>query len=982
MHYAPLLRTVLLATCSLALCQSALARRPHGDQPADAAAREQAWQRHQTMQQNSPYQGLQWRSIGPVVQGGRVVDVESVPGEPYTFYVAYASGGLWKTSNNGVSFEPLFDQMPTMVMGDIAVDPQHPQTIWVGTGEPQSSRSSYGGMGLFRSDDGGQTWQAKGLDESDRIAKIYIDPRNSQRILVAALGRLYSDGGERGLYLTEDGGEHWRHVLAGDAQTGAIDLVQHPDNPDILYAATWQRSRSAWNFIEGGRGSGIWRSADAGKTWQRIGEGFPQGDLVGRIGLAVSAAAPDTLYAVVDNQEALDEEEWDLGDQALSAKRLRNMSKEEFLSHNKEDIEFFIRANDFTPELDADALIEMLKSDALSMAELIDTLGNANANLFTSDIRGLELYRSDDRGDHWYRTHQQPMRDVVYTYGYYFGQVRAAPDDVNRVYLLGVPMITSGDGGKTFSGLNGRNVHGDHHSLWIDQNNSQRMLLGNDGGLDITYDGGKSWLQLDAQPVGQFYSIAVDMAEPYNVYGGLQDNGTYRGASTTRWQDGTSWTKLNGGDGMQVQIDPRDNQTIYTGYQFGNYVRLGQGRSTVRPRNGFREEPLRYNWNSPILLSSHHPDVLYFGTNKLFRSFDQGDTWTALSGDLSRSKQRGDVPFASLTTIAESPLKFGLLWAGTDDGELWVSESGGERWRNAAEKLPAERWISRVEASQHQQQRAYVSLNGYRNDDIRAYVYRTDDLGKHWQDISAGLPAEAVNVIREDPLNPDLVYVGTDRGVYASLDQGKHWQALDSQLPNVPVHDLVVHPRERELVAGTHGRSAWVVDVLPLQDLTTKVQESPLHVFYVDPVQASRQWNQRPSAWYQDPADADRVMVHYWSREAGPVQLEIRNEAGDPVRHLSFDARAGINRLEWDLLMDQQLAEAAEAASNAEREVVEVRHRPVAEALRLGHPLYALPGKYQLHLCRAELCADGELQIKAPSPPRPRTNAKAAIRGR
>lgn len=980
MKYVSLLLIPLMLA---ATSNNAIARRTDANEPAQFSDHLVAWEKHQEMESRSPFHGLQWRSIGPVVQGGRVVDVATVPGQPYTFYVAYASGGVWKTSNNGVTFDPLFDHMPTMVIGDIEVDPNHPETIWVGTGEPQSSRSSYGGMGIYRSTDGGHTWQHMGLGDTNRIAKVHIDPANSQRIFVAALGKLYSPGGQRGLYLSEDGGESWSQVLAGDERTGIIDLVQHPTEQNILYAASWERERTAWNFVEGGTGSGIWRSDDGGLNWQRLSGGFPQGQYIGRIGLAVSADSPDTLYAVVDNQEPLPEEAWELGGHPLSPKRLRTMTEEEFLGQDMDVIEEFIRRNDIHPDMDAAKLTQMLKDDELSLEQLRDSLSNANANLFNADIKGMELYRSDDRGNHWYRTHEEAIGQVVYSYGYYFGQVRAAPDNVNRVYLLGVPLITSDDGGKTFTGLNDPKVHVDHHSLWIDPNNSQRIMLGNDGGLDVSYDGGQSWLKLDAQPVGQFYTIQVDMEQPYNVYGGLQDNGTYKGSSRNRWQDGPSWSHINGGDGMYVAVDPRDSSTVYTGYQFGNYVRLGKGgRSTVRPRNRLLEEPLRYNWNTPVILSPHHADVVYFGANKLFRSMDQGSSWTALSEDLSSSKERGDVPFATITTLSESKHAFGLIWAGTDDGEIWLTENGGQSWQDVDDRLPAQRWVSRVEASQHLRERAYISLNGYRNDDIRAYVYRTDDLGKKWVDISKGLPAEPVNVIREDPVNENLVYVGTDRGVYISMDRGANWQAFDSQLPNVPVHDLVIHPRERELVAGTHGRSAWVVDVLPLQELTNEVQEKAVHVFHVGDISAQRSWRSRRSPWFYDEERNEPVTIHYWSQESGDGQLEILDDKQRIVRRIPITAKAGINQASWDHLVDKAMALAVEQENNADKDDVTAKDQPYQQAVDLDYPLYVLPGDYELRVNINDESATGKVTVKAPSPYPSRAKAKAKLRGR
>jgi photosystem II stability/assembly factor-like uncharacterized protein len=468
------------------------------------------------------------------------------------------------------------------------------------------------------------------------------------------------------------------------------------------------------------------------------------------------------------------------------------MTKEDFLAQDPEEIEDFIRSSDLDTSLDGEKLIEMIESDELTTSELLEELDDANANLFNTDIRGLEVWRSDDSGATWRRTHDEPIRRVVYTYGYYFGQIRVAPDDPDRIYVLGVPLVTSGDGGKSFEGINGRGVHGDHQAFWIDPSFTDRVILGNDGGLDVSYDGGESWLKLDAQPVGQFYTVEVDNADPYNIYGGLQDNGVLKGSSRSR-PGIDSWQRIGGGDGMYVQVDPRDDETTYLGFQFGYYSRIGAGKErSVRPRDKLKEPALRYNWSSPILLSEHNADVLYFGANRLYRSLDQGETWKAISPDLSRSQMRGDVAFATLTTLAESPEEFGLLWAGTDDGHVHVTDDGGREWIQVSDGLPADRWVTRVEASRHMRERAYVSLSGYRDDDVAAYVYMTDDLGATWTSIGGGLPAEAVNVVREDPVNPDVLYAGTDRGAYTSLDRGATWQALPAGLPNVPVHDLIV----------------------------------------------------------------------------------------------------------------------------------------------------------------------------------------------
>lgn len=996
-------RLAFLTLLALAVPGSLQAERPTAAAPADIEARMASWERHQALVEASDFSGLEWRSIGPVVQGGRVVDIETVPGQPYTFYVAYASGGLWRTTDNGVTFESIFEDQPTLIMGDIAVDPNRPKTLWVGSGENNSSRSSYGGMGVFRSDDGGDTWRHMGLGDSDRIGRIIIDPRDGDRIYVAVLGKLYTPGGSRGVFRSTDGGDTWEEVLAGDPDgyTGFIDLVIDPQQPDTLYAASWQRSRRPWNFVEGGEGSGIWKSTDGGDTWTLLDGGFPKGEHIGRIGLAVAASQPSTIYACVDHQEPLPEAQWDLGDGAVTAKRLRKMSKEEFLLQDPEEIEDFIRNNDLDSNLDAAKVIEMVENDELTLDDLLAELDDANANLFNTDIRGLEVWRSDDAGATWRRTHEEPIRNVVYTYGYYFGQIRVAPHDPERIYVVGVPAITSADGGATFDSLQGRDVHVDYHAMWIDPQHPDRVVLGNDGGLDVSYDGGQSWLGLDAQAVGQFYSIAVDMAEPYNVYGGLQDNGVLRGSSLAK-PGLQPWQFIGGGDGMYVQVDPRDNATTYLGYQFGFYNRLDAdgSRHPTRPRDALGEPALRYNWATPILLSEHNHDVLYFGANRLYRSLDRGETWQAISADLTSSQQRGDVPFGTLSTLAESPLRFGLLWTGSDDGQVHVSDDGGVEWRNVSGGLPADRWVSRVEASRFEEQRAYLSLNGYRDDDITAYLYVTEDLGATWKSLASGLPAEAINVVKEDPVSPEVLYVGTDRGVYVSLDRGTRWQALASGLPKVPVHDLVVHPRDRELVIGTHGRSVWILDALPIQELEA-VRDEALYLFPVEEMAYQRSWKSRPSLWFDESEFLPELQAPFWAKESGPAEWVVLDSEDRELQRVAFEASAGVNTMTWDLQLDPDLAVAAEsarlAAADDAKGEAKTRKRnkkaapdpaprpraetPWAETLRLGRRLIVTPGTYKLEVRQGDAKSTIEWTMRPPEPRVPRAKERAKIRG-
>ena len=986
-----------LILCFAALGAVGVAQAIDSRDPADP--RWQAWSQHVALEQASPFRGLPWRALGPIVQGGRVVDIESIPGDPYSFYVAYASGGVWKTTNNGVGFEPLSDALPSMITGDLAVDPNQPLRLWVGSGEPNSSRSSYGGMGVFRSDDGGKTFVHLGLTDVDRISRIVVHPQDGTRVCVAAIGALYSRGGRRGVFCTRDDGASWSQVLKGEGDVGAIDLVMDPKHPEVMYAAMWERSRTAWNFVESGAGSGIWKTSDGGATWARLGGGLPQGATIGRIGLTISASMPNILYASIDQWTDVPADAQDLGDRPLSPRRLKRMSKDEFLAQDPEEIESFLRDNDLDTELDAKTLVAKIKADEITVQDLVNALNDAEAALFNTDIHGLEIWRSDDAGANWRKTHDDVLSEVTYTYGYYFGQIRVAPNNPNHLYVLGVPVIHSRDGGKTFTGMNPPSVHVDHHAWWIDAKNPKRMIGGNDGGLDVSYDGGKTWLKLDAQPVGQFYTIGVDMAEPFNIYGGLQDNGTWKGSSAATWDDAAAWSFIGGGDGMHVAIDPRD-ATVYTGYQFGFY-RSSQGHE-LRPREKLGAPALRYNWNTPVLLSPHNADVVYYAANRLFRSFDQGKTWTAISDDLTTSTQRGDVPYATITSISESPKQFGLIWAGTDDGHVWVTTGSGNDWREVSAKLP-KRWVSRVFASQHVRERAYVSFNTYRNDEAVPYVFVTEDLGRTWRSLSANLPGEAINVIKEDPVNADVLYVGSDRGVYVSLDRGARWDTLDAGLPNVPVHDLVVHPRDRQLVAATHGRSVWIVDALPVQELTPAVRAEPAHLFHVDDVQADRGWRARPSRWFDETPYLPKATIHYWAKAGGPGSLRVLDGDQRVLREIAVDAQPGINRIEWDLLVDRDLALAAERAANeatassddtkdADKNTAEddaeddttgrLARTPYAESVRLGHRLYVQPGTLTLQLALAGHTSETPLTVKAPEPRKPRKPAAPALRGR
>ncbi len=548
-----------------------------------AEKRLEAYQQKLKLNENSLVKNVKFTSIGPTIMSGRVDDIDVSPFDPTIFYVAYASGGLWKTINNGQSFSPLFDNQASMTIGDIAVDWKHGETIWVGTGENNSSRSSYAGTGIYKSIDTGKTWQNTGLAETQHIGRIIISTDDPNTIWVAALGHLYSPNKERGIYKTTDGGKTWNQKLFVDDNTGAIDLIIDPKNSDILYAAFWYRTRRAWNFEESGSTSGIYKSEDAGETWKLVttkDSGFPTGEGVGRIGLAISNQNSQVIYAVVDNQfhrKKVEKEKKDLTEQ-----KLKDMSKEDFLKLDEDLINNYLDEKDFPEKYTAKNIIELIKDDKIKPSDLADYSEDANENLFDTPVIGAEVYKSTDGGISWNKTNKDYINDMFYTYGYYFSEIRIDPRNDNKIYLLGFTVLLSEDGGQTFKSISEDNVHADNHALWINPNRKGHIILGNDGGLNISFDDGAHWVKANTPAVGQFYSVAVDMDKPFNVYGGLQDNGVWMGPSNYKYSSEWQMTgeypfkDLLGGDGMQVAVDTTDNNTVYAGYQFGYYYRINK----------------------------------------------------------------------------------------------------------------------------------------------------------------------------------------------------------------------------------------------------------------------------------------------------------------------------------------------------------------------------------------------------------------------
>jgi photosystem II stability/assembly factor-like uncharacterized protein len=786
------------------------------------------------------------RCIGPANMGGRVVDLAVVESRPATVYVATASGGLWKTTNNGTTWAPVFEREATVSLGSVAVAPSNPDVVWVGTGEANARNSVSWGDGVYKSIDGGRTWHNVGLRDTQHVGRVVIHPTNPDVVYVAALGRVWGPNGERGVYKTTDGGTTWQQVKYLDEQTGFIDLVMDPADPETLYAAAYRVRRDAFS---GGNPAeqfaphaGLYKTTDGGKTWARLTRGLPDRP-IGRCGLAVSRRDPRTLYAVVQTDSTLLRRETEWGQPA--------------------------RTND--------------------------------------DAATGGVFRSDDRGETWVKVNDLCPRP------FYFGQVRLDPADDRRLYVLGVALHISEDGGRTFRAETA-GLHADLHALWIDPRDPDHLVAGSDGGVYFSYDRGRNWEHAKNLPIGQFYAVAVDLGKPYWVYGGLQDNGTWGGPSATRNVDGitvANWSRLLPMDGFQCQVDPKDASVVYAEGQFGELrrVNVGTGVSVnIRPQPSEGQPEYRFNWNSPLLLSPHDPKTVYFGGNVLFRSADRGDHWAAISPDLTRGKPGRSPDFGhTLTAIAESPVKAGVLWAGTDDGRLHVSRNGGRDWTDVSANVPGvprSRHVSRLIASHFAEGTAYLALDRHRNDDRRPYLFRTTDYGATWKpltnDLSAGGP---VYVVRESSRNPDLLFAGTEFGLFVSLDGGGGWCRYGG-LPTVAVHDLVIHPRQRELVVATHGRSIYIVDVAPLEQMTTRTLAAPAHLFDVKPVTLFRRHGThglQGARLYAapNPPAAAALYYHLAAKAEGSVRLTIRDARGKSVAELKGPAEAGLHRLNW-----------------------------------------------------------------------------------
>lgn len=909
------------------------------------------------MDQNSLVNGIPFKSVGPTIMSGRVTDIAVNPSDPTEFYVAYASGGLWQTTNNGASFTPIFDSEITLTIGAIAVDWSN-AVIWIGTGENNSSRSSYAGTGIYRSTNNGESWEYMGLPESHHIGRIILHPNDQNTLWIGVLGHLYTANDERGVYKSTDGGKSWRKTLFENNNAGVIDMEINPHDPLHLFAATWQRTRRAWDFVESGEGSKIHESIDGGETWKVISgnsTGFPLDAGIGRIGLSMSAqsATDFSLYAIVDNQNLRDEED-DKKSDDLEKKDFMTIDKAAFAALDNQKLQTFLEDSGFPSKHDSTTVKESVASGDLQPKALYEYLTDANASLFDRPVIGAEVYRL--KSANWTKTHTGTLDDVVYSYGYYFGVISVHPNNPEKLFIAGVPILLSEDGGETWSGINADNVHVDHHSIWINPNREGHIINGNDGGINISYDDGTTYYKCNSPAVGQFYSVNVDDAEPYNVYGGLQDNGVWKGPST--YEAGPGWHQegdypfemLMGGDGMRVEIDNRDNDIVYTGYQFGHYYRINLATDDLHyfhPRHELGERPLRWNWQTPVILSSHNNDIIYMGSNRFHRSMDQGDTWETLSGDLTNGGLPGDVSFGTITSISESTLRFGLIYLGTDDGRLHKSNDGGNTWTALDKKLPKDLWVTRLIASEHDKDVVYVSMNGYRQDDFTPYIFKSTNAGKTWVNIGQELPLEPVNVIKEDPTDKDILYVGTDNGLYLSLDQGQSFMSMKGELPPVAIHDLVIQEREQDLVLGTHGRSLYIANLEHLHELTSV--ESDLVVFEIEPITHRSSWGE--SAWskwlgFNEP----EIQLPVFTKGQGQLQIEILNDSNVVVKDWLVDSlHSGINYLDYDLTINEDTVEADEDGD-------------LPEAKKNGK-YYLELGEYRIRIKQGELTSEAEFSI-------------------
>ena len=803
---------------------------------------------------------LKFRNIGPATMGGRVDDLAVVESDPRIIYVGSAAGGIFKTVNGGNTWQPIFDDQPNPSIGDLALAPSNPSILYVGTGEANNRQSSSWGNGVYKSMDAGVTWIHLGLQETHHIGRIVVHPTNPDIVYVAALGDLWGPNKERGVYKSTDGGATWTQPLAINENTGVSDIAIDPTSPNILYAAAYQRRRTVFGYNGGGPDGGLYRSIDGGNHWTKMAGGLPATGDVGRCSIDIYRKNTNIVYAEFEHA----------------------------------------------------------------------TLGG--------------VYRSEDKGATWTRMSDTNPRPS------YFSQIRVDPNNDQKIWLGGVNIYMSEDGGRTFVQTRFRDVHSDVHAIWIDPANSDHMLSGNDGGVWVTWDSGRNWRHLNNIAIGQFYEIAYDFQKPYRVCGGLQDNYSWCGPSASLQPTGIGnedWITVQGGDGFHARIDPSDANIVYAESQDGNLSRRDLKTSeskSIRPLEDNDTAPrYRFQWNSPLIISPHDPKTLYYGGNHLFKSTDRGDTWVRLGEDLTTGAVRdqqailgkvpkrgetlslhdGVVAWPCITAIAESPVRAGVLYAGTDDGNLQVSRDGGKTWSNVASHMPGVPkggYVSRIETSHKEEGTVYVTFDNHRSGDFAIYIYASKNHGDSWTKITNGIPVAAgtVHVIREDPANPNLLFAGTEFGLFVTFNRGQNWERLKNGLPTVPVFDLQIHPRDHDLILATHGRSIWIMDnITALEELAGNdaVLTTDLHLFTPKPGVEWKMANYRgflgTGLFFAANPQAG-VVLDYFAKTAGPVRVTVKDKAGNDIRQLTGRAEANaVNRIAWDMRSDAPIRPAA-----------------------------------------------------------------------
>ncbi|WP_346860444.1 hypothetical protein [uncultured Draconibacterium sp.] len=808
------------------------------------------YQEFEQLKANSIFEALPWQFIGPTNISGRMTDVEVVvpKGENYTIYVAGASGGIWKTENEGVTWNPVFEHGMSTAFGDLALDPQNQNTIWAGTGEANIFRSSNAGAGIYVSKDAGESWEHKGLVNTNTVARVVVHPKNSDVVYVAAGGNEWTNDTERGVYKTVDGGITWNKILYVNEMTGAYDLVINPANTDELYATTWQRIRKKWNdprtesnYTE----TSIYKTIDGGKSWKKINSGLPLPQFRGRIGIDLCKAQPSTLYAFVDNYEKLEED-------------------------NK-------------------------------LNETEDAYGRPSSGR----IKGATVYRSDDSGENWKQVSEQNsyMEGMSGTYGWVFGQLRVDPVNPDKLYTLGLYLNVSEDAGKTFKTLDG--MHMDHHGLWIDPDNTNYLVNVNDGGVAISYDGEHFRTFYDNLPLVQFYNVGMDMAEPFHVYGSIQDHFSFRGqvnlGEGRNSIPAVEFESAPGGEGSNHVIHPDNPDIVYSAGFYGTISRTEMDKNkteNIMPPVPEGVEKLRGQWLAPFILSPHNPGIIYHGSQFVHRSMNEGKSWEKISPDLTYNDEnrKGDIPFQTIFTLGESPLKFGLLYAGTDDGRVWITQNSGSKWTEINKGLPYGKWVSHMEASRVAEGRVYMTQNGKRDDDFAAYIWKSEDYGQTWESIKNNLPYGPCNVIREDPKNENILYVGTDYGVFVSTNRGESWETLTGNLPSTYVHDINIHQRDDIAVIATHGRGMWALDVRLLRNLDDAIT-SGAETSVFDIPECNLPYNMD---YYNE--TVKKMEAPVYMKEAAHINVTVTDVNTAEVYSAEMDAKKGLNYFSWDLL--------------------------------------------------------------------------------